>query len=178
MYDFRVVAGGVVRREQRKLRTACGRNLDHLPAEEFAGILVDADLRWVSDFHVCELRLTVICLHPLDVADESDYLCSGGDQLSRPHLSFAYTAITRSSVLRVSEVHLSDGEGSLFGVEICDELNLLRLENRLGAPLSLDRKLIAPQQRFRLFKISLTTRQLGSKPLFIGDHLLNFLLRA
>ena len=46
---------------QRKLRTAGRRDLNYLSLEHLSRICVYADLRWVADSYVRELRLAIIC---------------------------------------------------------------------------------------------------------------------
>src|SRR6266567_1678152 len=70
LHDFREITGGIVRRQQRELRTAGGRDLDHFAVDHPSRVRVDADLRRVADLHIGELRLAIICLYPLDPADE------------------------------------------------------------------------------------------------------------
>ena len=123
--DFRVIAGGIVGREQRELRTAGRRDLDDFPVEDLAGVFIDPDFGRIADFHIRELRLAVVGLHPFHIADKSDHLRSGRYQLPRPYLSLAHTPIRGSSDLRVSKIHFGYGERCFFRVHVGDQLELL-----------------------------------------------------
>src|SRR5208282_1209029 len=70
LHDLGEIAGRVVGRQQGKLRSAGGSDLNDLALDDLSRVFIDADFRRVADFHVGELRLAIIGLNPLDLADE------------------------------------------------------------------------------------------------------------
>src|SRR5271163_3274353 len=56
LHHFRVVAGGIVGRQQRELRTAGGGDFQHLAVKHLARIFIHGNLRNVANLHVGELR--------------------------------------------------------------------------------------------------------------------------
>jgi hypothetical protein len=87
--------------------------VNHLPRK-----LINAYLGWIPNFDIRQLRLSIIRLHPLGGFDERDYLCSWGDQLSRPHLPLSNRAVSRRKDFGVAQVDLSCDKGGSLGVEI------------------------------------------------------------
>src|SRR3974390_1940328 len=77
LHYLREIAGGVVRRQQRELRTTCRRNLNHFSVEDFSWVFVNTQVGRIADFNVGELGLAIIGLHPLDVAYEGNHLRTG-----------------------------------------------------------------------------------------------------
>src|SRR6266850_7044516 len=82
LYNFCEIASSVVGRQQRKLRSAGGRDLQHLPVNYLSGILVNPKFGRVTDLHVGQLGLTVVRLHPLRDIHERDYLRARRNKLS------------------------------------------------------------------------------------------------
>ena len=146
--------------------------------KHLAWVFVHGDLRHVANFDVGELRLAIIRLHPLNFADEGNYLRTRRDQLSRPHLPFPHRAIAGRLDRRIAQVYLCIGERSLLAVEIGHQLPVLRFQDGLGPAFGLRRQLIAAQLSFCLFQISLTARERRRKPFLVGHCLFNFLLRG
>src|SRR5260221_2352354 len=125
LQDFGEVAGSVVVRQQCKVRSAGGGDFEHSAMNDLPGLFVDANLRGIAHFHVGELRLSIVRLYPFGIADERNYLRARRNQLAWPHLPLAYRAVHGSRDLGVAEVHLSDGECRLLGVEVSDKLEFL-----------------------------------------------------
>ena len=109
--------------------------------EELPRIRVDADLGRVADFHVRELRLAIICLNPLDLADKGNRLCSGGHKLSGSNLPFTHGPVIGRFNLGVAEVHLRDGQRSLLATQVGDQLDFLRIQNVEPAAFGIDCRL-------------------------------------
>src|SRR4029077_8058653 len=116
LHDLGEIAGRIVRRTQRKLRAAGRSNLKYLAVDHAARIFVDANLRWIANFDISELRLAIVRLHPFGERHEGDDLCSRRNQLTRPHLPFTYGAISRRLDSCVAEVHLRQLECRLLGM--------------------------------------------------------------
>ena len=175
--DFREIAGRIVRWQERELRSAGGRDLEHAAVDHFAGIHIDADVDRIADFDVRQLRFAEVRLDPRGPADEGQDLRAGRHQLSRADLPLADGAVGRRDDARVAQVDLRDGERRFLGVEIGDELQLLRLDHGLAAALGFDGQLVAPQQRPRLREVRVSTGELRGEPLLIGDRRLHALPR-
>src|SRR5262245_29134225 len=143
--DLREIAGGVVRRQQRELRSAGGSNLQNRSANDFSGIDVDADFRPIADRDVGQLRLAEVRLHPGRAVDERDHLGARRYELSGPDLTLADRAIGRSDDSRIAQVDLGNGERGLLRMQVGDELPLLRFEHCLRAPFCFRGKLVAAQ---------------------------------
>ena len=77
LHDFREIAGRVVRWQERELRSAGRRDLEHSAAYHFAGIHIDADVDRIADLDVGQLRLAEIRLYPRRPADEGQHLRAG-----------------------------------------------------------------------------------------------------
>src|SRR5882724_436253 len=107
LYNFCEIAGSVVGRQQRKLRSAGGRDLQHLPVNYLPGILVNTNFGRVTDLHVGQLGFTVVRLHPLRDIHERDYLRAGRNKLSWPNLPFAHSALAGCVNFRVAKIHYS-----------------------------------------------------------------------
>ena len=136
-----------------------------------ARIFVDAYFRCVANFHVGELRLAIVRLNPLDEGHERNDLCSRRYKLSGPHLALSHSAVIRRLDFCVTKVHLRRIERRFLRMLVSDELQVLRFQHRLGAPLGFRRVFVAAEQGFCLLQICLATRELGGKALVIGDGL-------
>ena len=165
LHDLREIAGGIVRGQERELRSARGRDLENPPVYHFAGIHIDADVDRIADFDVGQLRLAEVRLYPRRPVDEGQHLRAGGHQLPRADLPLADSAVGRRDDARVAQVDLRHGERGFLRVEIGDELQLLRLDHGLGAALGFGSQLVAPQQRPRLREVRVSTGELRGEPL-------------
>src|SRR5580692_3999624 len=110
LHHLRVIPGGVVRRQQRKLRTAGWSNFEYLPLENFSRIFIDAQVCRIADFHIGQLRLAIIGLYPFNVADERDRLGPGRDQLPGANLPFTHGSIAGRFDFGVAQIHLRGAE--------------------------------------------------------------------
>src|SRR4029077_16944523 len=111
--------------EQGELRSAGRGDLSDFAVEDLAGVFIDTDFGRIADFHVRELRLTVVPLYPLNIADERNHLRSGRYQLPRSYLPFANASVSGRGDLRVAEIYFGYGERCFFRVEVGDELKIL-----------------------------------------------------
>src|SRR6266481_8267679 len=93
LYYLREIAGRVVGRQQRKLRSAGWRDLQHVPVNYLPGILVNPNFGRVTDLHVSQLGFTKVRLDPLRDIDEGDHLRARRCKLSCPDLAFAHSAL-------------------------------------------------------------------------------------
>src|SRR5271157_4181387 len=106
LYYLGEIAGGVVGRQQRKLRPAGGGDLYDFAMDHLARILVDADLCRITNSYVRKLCLFVICFYPFRAIDERNHLRARRHQLPGADLPFAYAPVIRRIDLRVAKVHL------------------------------------------------------------------------
>src|ERR1700735_2345013 len=175
LHDFSEIAGGIVGGKQGKLRTAGWCDFQYLSLKHLSWIFVYADLRRVTESYVGELRLAIICQHPFNVADKRNYLGPWRNQLPWSNLPLADGPVFWRANLGVAEIHLGDSERGLFGVEVGDELRVLRFQDILGAPFSLGRQFVAAQQRLGLSQVGVTACELGGEALLVRDRLLDLL---
>src|SRR5262245_43934030 len=82
----------------------------------------------VAHLDVSELRFAIVRLNPLEVGNECQNLRARRHQLPWAHLPLANRPVSRRGDLRVSQIHLSYFERSLFGMQVGDELGFLGLE--------------------------------------------------
>src|SRR5882724_7748295 len=135
LYHFREIAGRVVGRQQRKLRSTGGCDLQHLPMNYLPGILVNTNFGRVTDLHVGQLGFTIVREHPLRDINERNHLRARRNKLPRPDLAFAHSALTRCVNFRVAKIHRSCRKACLFRMQIGLKLHILRLENCLRTSL-------------------------------------------
>src|SRR5215470_10428442 len=173
---FREIAGRVIRRQQCELGSTSRCDLDHSPLKYLVWINVDANLRWVADFDVGQLRLAIICRHPPAVLHKCHRLRSGTYKLSRTHLTLTDSAVGRCQNSRVAQIHSCDFERGFLGVQVCDKLYILRFKYGFASPLSLCRRLVATKQSTGLRQVRITAGKLRSKPFVIGDGCFDLLL--
>src|SRR5271165_3969194 len=64
------IAGSVVGRQQRELRSAGGGNLNDFAAHDLSGIFIETQLGCIANLDIGQLGLAVIRLHPLRLIDE------------------------------------------------------------------------------------------------------------
>src|SRR5207245_10314368 len=91
--------------------------------------------RGIARLHMRDLRLAVVGLHPIGFRDESADLRSRRNQLAGPDLALAYGAVGWGMDFGIAKIDLRDGESGFFGVEVGDELALLRFEHGSCAAL-------------------------------------------
>src|SRR6266581_3089043 len=157
LYNFCEIAGRVVGRQQRKLRSAGGCDLQHLPMNYLPGILVNAKFSRVTDLHVGQLGFTIVRQHPLRDIHERDYLRARRYKLSCPDLPFAHHTLTRCVNLRVAKIHHSCRKARLFRMQIGLKLQILRFEDGLRAALGFGAEFTAEQQGARLIEVGFAT---------------------
>ena len=171
-----IVAGRVVRGQQRKLRSAGRGYFDDLAAEDLPGKLVYANLGCIPNPYVSKLGFFVIRLHPSRAIDEGNDLRSGRHQLPRPDLPFADSSIARCRNLRIAEVYLRQDQACLFSAKVGGKLHLLRLEHHLLTPLRFGRQFAASQHGSSLGEVRIATGELTCEPFFVSNRLLQLLL--
>jgi hypothetical protein len=76
------VARGVVRREQRELRSACRGNFDNFSLEHDTGKRIDPDIGQVTGSDIGKLSLLEVRLNPDVAFDQIDDLHAGRNQLA------------------------------------------------------------------------------------------------
>ena len=171
-----VVTGGIVWRQQRKLRSARRSDFDYFAVYDLPGILVDPDLRRIAYPDIRELRFFVVCLHPARAIDKGNDFGARRDQLPWPDLPFAHAAIGRCKDFRVTKVHLSGDQTCFFGVQVGGQLHFLRLQDTLLTPLRFGCQLTAAQSGPGLGKVGIAAGILASEAPFSRDRLLHVLL--
>src|SRR5271157_5167841 len=167
--DFGEIPGGIIRRQQGKLRSAGRSDLDDFAPDHLARILVDADLCRITNSYVRKLCLFVICFYPFRAINERNHLRARRHQLPGADLPFAYAPVIRRIDLRVAKVHLGYDQARLFGVQVSDQLHFLRLQHHLHTALGFGRLLTTVQHGPGLNEISVTAGILPSKTFFVGD---------
>src|SRR5271168_2312160 len=86
------VPGGVIGRQQSKLRSAGRRDLNHLPVEDDSREGIDPDVCRVSYSHVGKLGLLIVGLDPHISPDQVNDLLSGRNQLTLAYVAFPHRA--------------------------------------------------------------------------------------
>src|SRR5580658_4167683 len=82
------VPGGIIGRQQRKLRSASRRNLLYLPMEDDSREGIDPDVGRVSLTHVGKLGFLIVGLNPHISPDQVNDLLSGRNQLTLAYVLF------------------------------------------------------------------------------------------
>src|ERR1700694_225858 len=113
------IAGGVVRRQQRELRTTRRRDPLDAAVEFFVRETVDGDVDRLARLHPRELRFLVIANH-IDVRQRHniDQVAADIDVVARLHLPLAGNTIKRRHDLGVAEPELGCGQRRLGALEI------------------------------------------------------------
>src|SRR5271166_6783805 len=163
------IAGSVVGRQQRKLRSAGGGNLDDFATDDLSGVFIETELGGIANLDIGQLGLAVIGLHPLRLSDERNHLRPRRHQLSGPNLALPYTAVSRGGDLGVAKVHLGYNQVRLLGTEVSIELHFLRLQNHLHTSLGFGRLFTTVQHSPGLDEISVAAGILSSKTLFVSN---------
>src|SRR5271166_6117373 len=169
LYYLGEVPGGVIGRQQRKLRTTGGGNLNDFATDDLSGVFIETELGCIANLDIGQLGLAVIGLHPLRLSDERNHLRPRRHQLSGPNLALPYTAVSRGGDLGVAKVHLGYDKACLFGVQVSDELHLLGLQNHLHTSLGFGRLFTTVQHSPGLDEISVAAGILSSKTLFVSN---------
>src|SRR5262252_1472299 len=89
LYDLGEIPRGVVGRQKRRLRTAGGGDLYHLPVQHDTWKGVDLDVGYISLSDVGQLRLQVVGQDPHVAPDQFDDLHARRDQLPFLHIALA-----------------------------------------------------------------------------------------
>src|ERR1700722_18456358 len=142
-----------------------------------AGILVNTNFGGVTDLHVGQLGLTIVCQHPLRDINEHDYLRARRYKLSWPNLSFPHGTLARRVNFRVAKIHHRCREVRLLRAQIGLKLHILRLEDCFRTPLGFRSEFTATQHRLSLFEIGVPARELWRQALVIGHRGFHLLLR-
>ena len=167
-----VITGGIVGRQQRKLRSARRSDFDHFAVYDLPWILVNPDLRRVAYPDIRELRFFVVCLYPARAIDKGNDFGAGRDQLPWPDLPFAHAAIRRCKNFRITKVHLRGDQSCFFCVQVSGQLHLLRLQDTLLTPLRFGCQLTTAQCRSGLGQSCIAAGVLTSEASFRRDRLL------
>src|SRR6266850_1843867 len=116
---FGEIAGGVVRRQQRELRTTRRRDPLDAAVQFFVRETVDGDIDRLARLYPRELRFLVIG-HHIDVRQrhDIDQVAADIDVVARLHLPLAGNTIKRRHDLGVAEPELGCGQRRLSALEI------------------------------------------------------------
>src|SRR5580692_5492448 len=176
LHNFREIASSVVGWQQSELRSAGWRDLDHFAANALSGIFVNTQFGSVPNLHVGQLCLAIVRFDPLCESNKGDYRGAGGDELPRPNLPFAHSAVVGSIDFGVAKVHFNRSKVGLLGPQISLKLRLLRFEDDFAASLGLGSEFTTTQHGLRLIEIGVTAGKLGGEVSFGGDGGLEVLL--
>src|ERR1700741_4504709 len=103
-----------------------------------------------------QLSFAIVRLHPLCERNKGDHLRAWGDELPRPNLAFAHSAVAWSVNFGVAKVHLDCSEARLLRAEIGLKLQLLRFEDDSAAALGFGSEFTAVQNGLCFIKISIS----------------------
>src|SRR3984885_9748796 len=112
------VPGGVIGRQQSKLRSAGRRDLDHLPMEDDSREGIDSDICRVSYSHVGKLSFFIVGLDPHISPDQVNDLLSRRNQLTLAYVAFPDCACRRGEDAGIAQVHFGNYDVRLFGLDI------------------------------------------------------------
>src|SRR5271157_2902826 len=174
--DFGEIPGGIIRRQQGKLRSAGRSDLDDFAPDDLSRVCVNTDLCGIAYLDIGELGLPIICLYPFRDIDERDHLRPRRNQLSRTDLPFPNRTVSRGVDLGVAKVYLCYYQIRLLGTEVSIELYFLRLQYCLRTPFGFGSQLIATKHSLGLSQIGVTAGKLSGNTFFVSNSYFNSLL--
>src|SRR5262249_21322559 len=118
LHYFREIAGGIIGREQRELRTASWSHPLDSSVEGDPGKGVHSDFGGGGPPEKPGLRLFENRLDPSLILQKGNHLCARAHQLSGAHLALTDYAIGGSNDARVIQIGLRQNQGSSFGAQV------------------------------------------------------------
>src|SRR5262244_4611210 len=119
--DLHVIAGRVLRRQQREARAGARLEAVNMPPEDFVRISVQPDLDWLSGAHAVELCLLEVCQYPHLGWHEHDQRLAGLQERAELDRLPRDSSIFRRIDLRVGKIEfgLSHGGLGLLDLRAC-----------------------------------------------------------
>jgi hypothetical protein len=112
------IACGIVRREQRELRSACRGNFDNFSVEHDTGKRIDPDIGHVAGSDIGKLSLLVVRLNPDVTFDQIDDLHPGRNQLALLDVPFTNGPGRGRDDPGVTKIDVGDNDCSFLGLNL------------------------------------------------------------